>query len=413
MKVTHLNHSDVAGGAARAAYRLHRALRAVGVDSHMWVNQAGSGDWAVEGPGSKRAKTLALLRPQLGKAAVSTLTTGNRVIHSPAVLPSAWAGRVNSSDAAVVHLHWIQDEMLSIADIARIEKPVVWTLHDMWAFCGAEHYTDDLRWREGYRRDNRPPHEAGFDLNRWTWHRKRKHWRQPVHIVTPSRWLGDCVRQSSLMHDWPVSVVPNCIDTETWAPLQQPLARGLLGLPPDVPLLLFGALGGGKDPRKGFDLLQASLRHLHDAQELRGLELVVFGQSSPRVPSPPGFPVHYVGHLHDELSLRVLYSAADALVIPSRLDNLPNTGVEATACGTPVVAFDTGGLADIVMHRQSGYLAAPFETEDLAQGIAWVLRQRESGLLGARAREFAVARYSPVVVAGQYLAVYASAMAAH
>lgn len=133
-------------------------------------------------------------------------------------------------------------------------------------------------------------------------------------------------------------------------------------------------MGGGRDPRKGFDHLQAALQHLRDESSVRGLELVVFGQLPPQMPPSLGFPIHYTGHLHDDLSLRALYSAADAMVIPSRQDNLPNTGVEAHACGTPVVAFDTGGLPDIVEHQCTGYLAKVFDVSDPPLGLLYRVR---------------------------------------
>jgi glycosyltransferase involved in cell wall biosynthesis len=254
----------------------------------------------------------------------------------------------------------------------------------MWAFCGAEHYTDDLRWRDGYRRDNRPAYERGFDLNRHPWQRKRRHWRRPMHIVCPSQWLADCVKASALMADWPVLVVPNPLDTDRWRPIEQRLARELLGLPLDAPLLLFGAMGGGRDPRKGFDLLLAALEQLRVEPSLEELQLVVFGQLAPREPPELGFPVHYTGHLHDDLSLRALYSAADLLVVPSRQDNLPNTGVEAHACGTPVVA-------------------QPFELHDLAAGIRWVLADpARRQVLGHAARQRAVQLWNPARVAGLF-----------
>ena len=301
--------------------------------------------------------------------------------------------------------------MLAIADIARIRKPIVWTLHDMWAFCGAEHYTIDHRWRDGYLRDNRPAHESGFDLNRHTWQLKRNHWRRPLQIVCPSHWLADCVRTSALMHDWPVAVVPNTIDTHRWQPIEQRLARQLLGLPQDCPLLLFGAMGGGNDPRKGIDLLLAALALLLSEPSLQTLQLVVFGQLAPQSPPQLGFPVHYIGHLHDDLSLRALYSAADAIVIPSRQDNLPNTGLEAHACGTPVVAFNTGGLPDIVLDRVTGALAQPFEPASLAAAIRWVLEDSQRRrALGAAARERAEQLWAPARVAGQYAEVYGRAI---
>jgi glycosyltransferase involved in cell wall biosynthesis len=207
------------------------------------------------------------------------------------------------------------------------------------------------------------------------------------------------------MHDWPVNVVPYAIDTDAWRPIDKVLARKMLRLRVECPLLLFGAMGGTRDPRKGFDLLKGALDHLRG--EIAGLELVVLGQLAPREPPNLGFPVHYAGHLHDEVSMCLYLSAADAVVIPSRQDNLPNSGVEAQACGTPVVAFNVCGLPDIVEHKMNGYLAQPFDTEDLAQGIRWVLEDDERrAMLSTQSRQSAVARFSYPVVAEQYLQLY-------
>jgi len=411
MKVTSISTADLSGGAARAAYRIHRALVDGGVDSSLRVNQSTSGDWTVEGPQSKLAKVLAATRATLAARLTKTLKTGNPVIHSPAIVPSRWSKGLNASDADLIHLHWVNGEMLSVADIGKINKPVVWTLHDMWAFCGAEHVTADFRWRDGYKSSNRPSYESGFDLNRWTAARKLKHWKRPMQIVTPSRWLADCAKQSVLMRDWPISVIPNAIDVEAWQPVSKAQARQLLNLPPGIPLLLFGAWGGTNDHHKGFDLLQASLQHLHG--EIPGLELLVFGQLPPKKPLDIGFPVNYSGHLHDIVSLRLLYSAADAMVIPSRIDNLPNTGLEAHACGIPVVAFDTCGLPDIVVHKKTGYLAKAFDSEDLAHGLKWTLQsQMNNNALGNHARERAVALWSYPVISKKYIAMYELAVSA-
>lgn len=447
MRIAHVNYSDVSGGATRAAYRVHRALCSQGADSTFLVNEALSGDWTVRGPRTSADRLRAKLRPQLDLLFRASFRTANPVIHSAAAFSSSLRKKINSSDFDIVNLHWVHGEMLSVADIGKLSKPVFWTLHDMWAFCGAEHYTTDFRWKEGYNSGNRPNGESGFDINRWVWKRKLKHWNKPINIITPSTWLAECARKSVVMNGWPVFEIPYALDTEIWAPINRNLARELLRLPEDVPLLLFGAIGGSKDPRKGFDLLQQALRHLEG--EISGLELVVFGQMAPKEPDDSGFPIHYAGFLHDDISLRLLYSAANAMVLSSRQDNLPNTGLEAQACGTPVVAFDVGGMPNIVRHKKTGYLAKPFDVIELAEGIKWTLKQEDAdppqeeigsadissagtnstekpqaedsdetgwrlagdlGWLGMNARRRAVERYAYANVAERYLSVYKSVL---
>lgn len=412
MKVFILSLSDISGGAARAAYRIHNALRKSSINSIMHVVDAYSGDWTVEAARmSKFAKTFSVLRDPLASLLQKLMRTDNSILHSPAILPSHWSSRLNKSDADVLHLHWINGEMMSVKNIGQLHKPVVWTLHDMWAFCGAEHYTEDFRWRDGYKSDNRPSYESGVDLNRWVWKRKCNAWKNNIHIVTPSHWLAECVKKSVIFRNWPVTVVHNAINTDVWKPVDKLIGRKLLNLPSDVPLILFGAMGGSNDPRKGFDLLKQALKHLHG--KVSNLQLVIFGQLEPHASEELGFPVHYMGHLHDDLSLSILYSSSDILIIPSRQDNLPNTGVEALSCGTPVVAFDTCGLPDIVTHKKTGYLAKAFEPQDLSKGIQWVLndRERHSNLCN-NARKDAVARFSYPIIAKQYQQVYKTAIEA-
>ena len=420
MNVVHLNYSDSIGGAARAAHRIHHAVRGVGVDSTLHVNRATLSDPTVVGPATAPGRLLGKARRFLAAPWQSLLKGGSPGLHSPACIPSGWASRLNASATDLVHLHWINCEMMSIADIGRLTKPVVWTLHDMWAFSGAEHYTDGYRYRDGYSAANRPSDEAGFDLDRWTWRRKQRHWRRPFQIVTPSRWLAGCAEQSALMRDWLVTVIPNPIDTSVWKPTDKLRARQLLSLPPDAPILLFGALGGDEDPRKGFDLLRDALQHLRvrsngqelNGLELNGLELVVFGQLAPSHDTPLGFPVRHTGYLHDDEKLRLLYSAADAVAVPSRLEAFGQTASEAHACATPVVAFNTCGLADIVAHRETGYLAKPFDAQDLAAGIEWVLGAKTAGPnLNAAARERACRLWDSRVVGRHYADMYARTMA--
>lgn len=367
----------------------------------------------VQGPRTRPGWVLNLVRPAAGMALMRFQNSNNRNLHSPAFLPSRIASAINASSADLVHLHGVGAEFMSVEDIGRIRKPVVWTLHDMWAFCGAEHVAVDeptARWRHGYRSDNRPAEHRGLDIDRWTWWRKRRAWTRTMHLITPSRWLAACARGSALMGEWPVRVIPNTLDTQRFQPWPRDTARRLFGLPPaEVPLILFGAKGGTQDPNKGWDLLQPALVSI--AKSHPGVEAVVFGQSAPAFPPALGMPVHWMGHLTDEATVAMLYSAVDVTVVPSRQENLPQLATEAQCCACPVVAFRTTGCPDAVEHMESGYLATPFDSEDLAAGIRWLLndRQRRESV-GKAGRERALRLWSPQVVLPQILSVYRAAI---
>jgi glycosyltransferase involved in cell wall biosynthesis len=412
MKVIQLSFSDIVGGGGfRAAHRINNSLCHFGLESTMAVSVKGTDDETVVrlGSSNKLAPFLIKSRNFIGSLPTRFFVQTDKVrdLYSSAILPSHWPVTLNESDADIVNMHWINSEMLSISDISRIRKPLVWTLHDMWAFCGNEHYTNEERWREGYWSSNRSADEKALDLNRWTWNRKRRHWKTSFQIVTPSHWLADCVKKSFLFKDWPVTVIPNAIDTNFWKPVNQTLARQILNLPLNVPIILFGAGGGTSNPRKGFDLLEKSLLCL--GKSIDNLELVVFGQSKSTKLPDFGFPVHFVGKLHDELSLKIVYSAADLMAIPSRQDNLPNTGLEAQSCGIPIVCFNTGGLEDIVDHRQSGYLAKPFDIDEFAKGIVWILEEPERlQRLKIHSRNNAVHRWAYPIVGRAYSQLYQS-----
>ena len=409
-----LSYADTEGGAARAAYRLHRSLLDQGVDSHMKVRNARSGEWRVEGSTGMLAKLCNTLRAPIGNWLARCQSTTNHNLRSINCLPSRWSASTSALQVDVVNLHWVAGEALSIEDIGRIGKPIVWTLHDMWPFSGAEHYgpdDDDARWRDGYSSANRPVGSRGLDLDRWAWWRKRRAWRHPMHIVAPSRWLARCASESALFADWPVTVIPNPLDTTVYRPYPRSAARDLLNLPQDRHIVLFGALGATSDPRKGRELLFRALGRIAASKAGDRMLCVVFGQAEPERPTAPALPTRWLGHLHDDVSLALLYSAADVMVVPSLQENLPQTATEAQACGCPVVAFDCTGLPDAVVHEQTGYLAAAYDSNALADGILWLLgddalRHR----IGEASRERAVRLWAARTVAEQYLAVFSSAL---
>jgi glycosyltransferase involved in cell wall biosynthesis len=432
LNILHVNASDIGGGAARAAYRIHRSLvdhgGGHGLQSQMRViSQLTDDPSVIGGPPTVEGPIGRRVRPRLARRARRGFRTGNPTLHSIA-WPSTGLGRElqlrhQQGLADLVHLHWLGDATLSIEEIGRLPMPLVWTLHDQWAFCGAEHYTSppqpgesassDERFAVGYALSGRPSHEAGPDLNGRTWLRKRRAWRHPIQIVCPSTWLASCARRSALMGEWPISVIPHPLDLATWEPLDQRQARALGQLPQDRPLVLFGAMGGNADPRKGADLLLEALQWLRAqviGTPLEQLELVVFGQGRPAHPPDLGFPIHYSGRMHDDISLRLLYAAADVMVVPSLQEAFGQTASEAHACGTPVVAFRTGGLVDIVDDHITGALAEPIDPSSLAAAIRWVLADPERRRqLGAAARQRAERFWDPARVAGLYAEVYREA----
>lgn len=412
MKIIHLSFSDILGGAAQAAYRIHHALLKKDINSTMWVEKCLTKDTTINNPSSgiqvnKYTSNLRSLYSSIIYNFVDKIIkTDKQIFHSPALMPSSWVKYINRSDADIINLHWINNEMLSVKDISKIKKPIVWTLHDMWSFCGAEHYTDDTRWREGYNLDNRPLYETGFDLNLWTWKRKIKYWKEPMQIITPSTWLANCVRQSKLMASWPISKIAYPIDTNDFRPLDQKISRAKFNLPQNVPLVLFGAFTGTSSLRKGFDLLLKCLNSLKNNPKAKNLELVIFGKNEPEILKSIKFPCHNVGFLSDNLSLASLYNAVDAIIISSRQDNLPLTGIEAQACGTPVISFKTGGMSDILEHKKTGYLSQAFDNDDLGNGILWALNNKNSTEIRNKTRQRALVMFSPHIIANQYISVY-------
>ena len=401
MKILHISETDISGGAARATYRIHNSLKSANINSRVLVSHKLSNDESIIGPDTNYEKIMVRLRMLIANYLVKFQKSQNTILHSPAILPSLWLNKINKLDADIVNLHWVNAEMLSIKDIPKINKPLVWTLHDMWAFCGSEHISYDKRYVTGYNSENRPIGEKGIQLNKWIWNLKNKYWKNPINIVTPSNHMAKCVKESHLMKEWPVTVIPNTIDTEVWKPIKMKLARDIMNLPNDCPIICFGAIGINQY-HKGFDILKSALRLLRN--EIKDIRLVVFGQTRPVNGDDLGFPVHYAGYLNDEISLRLIYCSSNVMVVPSRFESFGQTASEAQACGTPVVAFDFSGPKDIILHKETGYLSKHCDPYDLAKGIKWTIENHES--LIKKSRENAVKKFSYETVSKEYRKLY-------
>jgi glycosyltransferase involved in cell wall biosynthesis len=414
VRIVSLNMSDSQGGAAKAAYRLHlglKNLKKLKVVSNWFVERKTVNDAYVDElsgtifPGS----VLRNLRPYLDNLPVEFYRNRRRTYWDVGWLPRRVSSRIKPLRPDIVHLHWICHGFVPIAEIRRFIWPIVWTFHDSWAFTGGCHVPFDCRLFED---------ECGCcpqlnsccsrDLSRWTWKWKQRQWRSmKFHIVCPSQWLADQTRRSSLFQDSSVTVIPNGLDMEIYHPVPQSQAREKLGIQGRNILILLVAMNLSQDINKGVDLLTAAVRGLKNQPWAHHAEIMIAGTDSPQNPPDLGLPVRYLGVIKNDATLASLYSAADVLVFPSRQENLPNTIMEAMACGLPAVAFRVGGTPELIDHGITGYLADPYDVSDLASGISWVLsdsaRRRN---LREESRRSAVEKYRIERVVEAYLSLY-------
>lgn len=410
MKVAHLCATDLDGGAARASYRLHKGLRSIGVDSFMLVGRKLSDDDTIYSTARyKLQKLINYSRSTLDSIPLLAYKNRPHTVFFPTWVPERTRLNPLIAAADIVNLHWISGGFLRPESLPGLNKPMVWRLSDMWAFTGGCHYAGECR---------RYENECGFcpqlgskkrsDLSHWLWKRKQRSWRGlDLTIVAPSAWLAECAKRSLLFKNIRIEVIHNGVDVNKFKPIDKKLARELLDLPLNKKLILFGAINALNDPRKGFIHLEKALTYLSSSSCKQEIEIAIFGSSTPSRKPDLGFPIHYLGHLHDDISLYICYSAADIFVAPSIEENFSSAVLESLACGTPVVAFNIGGMPDLIEHQGNGYLAQPFDERDFAKGIAWMLEENKRQIeLSLRAREKALKEFTLEMQVNSYLKLY-------
>lgn len=407
MKILIVNTFDIQGGAARAAYRLHCALLENGNDSQMLVQFKSSDDYTVKlANASTSHKVRTKIEPVLDKLYLKRYKNRSKTPFSAAWIPfSDVVKNINAINPDVVHLHWICKGLIRIEDIARIKAPIVWSLHDMWAFTGGCHYDENCGAFVNNCGNCKVLSSKQFsDLSQKIFKRKQRTYsciNNKLTVVAVSQWLKKCALSSSLFKNTKVVTLPNPLDVAVYRPMSKVEARELLNLPLDKKLVLFGAISATGDPRKGFKELSEALSNVST-----DIELIIFGSSKPEIESNLLHKTHYLGHLHDDVSLRILYNAADLMVVPSLQEAFGQTASESLSCGTPVVAFGATGLLDIVDHKINGYLASPFDTRDLANGIDWILNTDNYDDLCLQAREKALRDFDSKILAKKYISLY-------
>lgn len=416
MKVLALNTFDADGGAARAAIRLSQSLREAGTDVRLRALRKTTDNPWVDAEGGSTGKLQSLARPLLDTLPLRRYRQRSAQAWSVNWLPYPAIDRA-VADADLVHLHWLGFGYFSPRQLLRWHKPIVWTLHDMWPVTGGCHYAAGC---EGFQRACGSCPQLGStrarDISARQFALKADIMsKADVSFVSPSRWMADEARASGIITDQSVHVIANGLDLDSFQPLDRAMARQAFNLPPDRPVILFGALNALGDERKGAHLMLAAIRQLEaegwppETQPV----YVVFGASAPANAELAALPIRYVGRLHDDVALALLYSAADVMVVPSLQETFGQTASEAMACGTPVVAFAATGLLDVVVHGETGYLARPYESADLAAGMRWVLADAERHrMLSAQARKHCEQHFDQRLTARAHQALYQELVAA-
>lgn len=413
MRVLLINTSERIGGAAVAASRLMESLKNHGIKAKLLVRDKQTDQISVVALGQNWRMVWKFVweRVVIWSAnrfkrnhlfAVDIANTGTDITSLP-----------EFQQADVIHLHWINQGMLSLKNIEKIlasGKPVVWTMHDMWPCTGICHHAREcVRYREEC---HHCPFISGGgsrkDLSTRIFRKKQKLYKlQPMHFVTCSHWLEEQARQSALLEGHSLTCIPNPINTNLFKPRDKQEARAKCQLPQGKKLMLFGSVKI-TDKRKGIDYLIASCKLLAEQHpELREqLGVVVFGNRSQQLENLLPFPVYPLDFVSNEHKLVDIYNAVDIFVTPSLEENLPNTIMEAMACGTPCVGFNVGGIPEMIDHLHNGYVAQYKSAEDFANGICWTLNEPDYQSLAEQACRKVQSHYSEDVVAKRYIDLY-------
>jgi glycosyltransferase involved in cell wall biosynthesis len=408
MKILHFNYSDQLGGSGVAIMRLHEALKKYHkIDSLIKVNEKSSSANDVLGPLNSLDMSLNLLKTRFSYQLKKFSKIDSSATHSVALLPSSTKKIIKNIDPDIVHLHWINNEMMSIREIGQIQKPLLWTFVDMWPVCGSEHYTFEDNFLNGYN-DKSINNSQRFDLNKWVWKRKKKHWvNNKFKIVCISNWLTNLVQKSLLFKDFDVSTIPPCIEEKKWTPLDKNASRKILEIDENIPVLLFSAANGTKEKRKGFDFL---LKILDDPFYINNkCKLIIIGKLDQE--HKKKLKIDYINfadnYSNNSLLLRILYSSSDLILAPDILATFNQVVLEANSCQTPAISFSNTGTSDIIEHKNTGYLSKFNDAEDLNNGIKWCLKEiKNNNYLGINARERVKNLFSSEKISSRYTSVY-------
>jgi len=414
MKIVLINTSSKIGGAAIACRRLLVALNKSGHETKMLIRESENGINIVSTTTGKVKKWINFYRFASERFLffLREKSKSVRFLFSIANVGENISKHILLRTSNIIHLHWINQGFISLQGINKIlklNKPVVWTLHDMWSFTGGCHHSGDCnRFKESCGNCPFLKSPSNRDLSNRIWKRKsRLLLSGNLTIVTCSKWLQEKAKESSLFRNVRVESIPNPIDTDVFIPKDKIVCKAEFNLQQNKKYLLFSAVNV-RNYYKGFTFFRDALKILADKYpSLKNeVDVVVLGRTSEELLNEMPLKCIVINSISDESKMASLYNLVDFYVTSSLQENLPNTIMESFACGTPVIAFNVGGIPEMVDHLQNGYLAEYKSADDLAKGIYWGLYEAHHDQLSSNARDKVMACYSEEVVAETYISLY-------
>ena len=401
MNILQISTADIRGGAAKIAYLLKNGLEKIGHTTSMFVGRKYSNDQNVHLLNDVRSFT-----GKVRRKLAYYLANDIDIFSSDHILKTEEFKKTD-----IIHCHNLHSNYFNLGTLQKISrlKPIVWTFHDMWpitAHCA--HAFDGKLKDSGFfaspSLDIYPP--IAWHNEKYLEKRKKEIYeRSNFHIITPSQWLANKVSQS-ILKDKPLTIIYNGIDTETFKPMAREKARLDLGLPLNKKIILIVAKRGQSNPWKGGSYAQEIIKIYKNRPDIYFIDLG--GDKNDSV-----LNIKTVNYVNDGKTLAKYYSAADMLLYPSIADNCPLVVLEAQACGLPVVAFNTGGIPELVEHKKTGYIAEYKNSKDLERGTDFMSSLSENDMAEFKNKSISntLQKFNLKIMSEQYMQIYKQEMA--
>ena len=365
-KILHLNFSDD-GGAAIAVLRIHNVLKN-NYNSKILVAEKITNSSDIFCNQNSFNKFFWNLKKKISRNLKFIFKSKNKNTHTLSFFNSNILSQIDKYDPDIINIHWIGNEFISLKQISKIQKPIIWTLHDMWLYSGAEHYTTEQRFIDGYNKKNRNKDESGFDINRWVWNRKKKYITKKIKIISTSDWQYQNSKKSFLLKNNDNYKIPLPIDLSIWKPTVKKDARNDLKWSNNKIYFLFGFSDYSRRDIKGLDIALDLFDKFNKINNGNCI-LNIFGDIEKKYLNKEN--VNVLGSIKKPSELKRIYSASDLLINPSRLESFGQIALEALACGLPILINKNTGTNDLILCDEMGYVLENESDSNFGTLLEW------------------------------------------